>query len=334
MTDVAVIRETNDNEVDFQSPLSEEIMMVAFRDAIREVEDLVVSNGRGLLVGVVDADPPDQANSYIEDADPTVGSINRADKFNGLTLLMLDGDAEGNLYKITDTDATNKRIVVAENLYDEGVREGDSYQVLGHRHDEIDSLAAVVSANIAKSLHTSSGTFTPTKTGTYKVTVVGGGGQGGGNGSSYHAGGGGGACAIKFLTLTAGVNYTVTIGAGGTSQSNQNSAGSSGSDSSFAGSGITTITAGGGGGGSTQGVGGAGGSASNGDININGGKGSGTSTNSLGTSGAAGAGLTRGGSSPFGTEGDQSTTPGGYGHGGWNSLGYGGNGMVLVEWVA
>lgn len=72
-----------------------------------------------------------------------------------------------------------------------------------------------------KQTFTSSGTFTPTVTGNYKITLQGGGGGGSGSGSydsSTHfsgAGGGQGGHGIVYEKLVAGTTYSFTIGAGG-----------------------------------------------------------------------------------------------------------------------
>lgn len=62
---------------------------------------------------------------------------------------------------------------------------------------------------------TSTGTYTPPKTGLYKVICVGAGGKGaasGVSGSVGGTGGGGGGVAIKTLKLSVGSSYSVTVG--------------------------------------------------------------------------------------------------------------------------
>ena len=99
---------------------------------------------------------------------------------------------------------------------------------------------------------TATGTFTPEKTGLYKVICVGAGGNGYCNMSYNASGGGGGGVAIKTLRLVAGTSYAVTVS----------------SSASFAYSGTAiTATAGGAGGSSTAGTGGTG---SGGDSNFTG----------------------------------------------------------------
>lgn len=105
---------------------------------------------------------------------------------------------------------------------------------------------------------TSSGTYTPTKTGLYKVICVGAGGDGdalsgSGNVSPYAASGGGGGVAISTLALSSSGSYTVTVS----------------STASFVYSDEITLTATAGGNGSKS-SGGSGGTASGGDNNYTG----------------------------------------------------------------
>jgi hypothetical protein len=88
-----------------------------------------------------------------------------------------------------------------------------------------------------KQTFTSSGTFTPTVTGNYKITLQGGGGGGGASGVFVNAmsggGGGQGGHGEFYERLTAGTTYTFTIGAGGAGGASQNSHGSDGGASSI-----------------------------------------------------------------------------------------------------
>lgn len=131
-------RATN-GETDFKSPVSEALMQRRFRDALNMLEDLIVSNGTGTLAGALDADPPNTAPSYIQDTNPTSGTIDRTDKFKYMRIRFLTGTAVGAEYVVTGTDATNKRLNTAENLFSAGVRSGDTYYVIGHNHDGVNS---------------------------------------------------------------------------------------------------------------------------------------------------------------------------------------------------
>jgi len=84
-----------------------------------------------LPLDTIDGDPPNTTPSYIvPDSD-----IRRDDQFNSYEILMTSGTASGNKYTITDTTESNNRIHVAENLYSEGVRDGDTFRIMGHRHN-------------------------------------------------------------------------------------------------------------------------------------------------------------------------------------------------------
>lgn len=200
-----------------------------------------------------------------------------------------------------------------------------------------------------KQVFTSSGTFTPTVTTVYKITVVGSGGGGGGNSASgdSHAGGGGaGSTGIGWQTLTANTGYTVTVGTGGAGGANTGGTGGTGPSSSFAGTSTITATGGVGGTGvssaSTSGSGGAGGTSTNGDINIPGGEGfSGAGGSSAFGGGNGGASTQGGGSTCLTTGAPNNATV--YGSGGAGSGfgtsaaahagGNGAPGIVIVEWV-
>ena len=67
---------------------------------------------------------------------------------------------------------------------------------------------------------TTNGTFTPNKSGTYEIFMVGAGGQGGynlGYSQGFHGGGGGGEVISTTVSLTAGTNYSAVIGRFGAS---------------------------------------------------------------------------------------------------------------------
>ncbi len=166
---------------------------------------------------------------------------------------------------------------------------------------------------------TSSGTFTPTCSGTYNVKVWGGGGGGGCDdawccgGCGYGgAGGGGGGYSEGNFYLTGGTGYAVTVGAGGTA--NAGSSGGAGGTSSVGTIGISAT----GGGGGAQGQGWCGGSAGAGGTGAGGqimAAGAAGSNASVGTAGAGG----KGGGSSGGVGGNPSagvgTAPGGGGAG-------------------
>lgn len=108
---------------------------------------------------------------------------------------------------------------------------------------------------------TSTTTFTPEKTGKYKVICVGKGGNGSSYASTTSVGGGAGGVSIKTLELSSATSYSITISTTGASFSNILSAvGGSNADG-------TTI--------------GTGGTASGGDYNYTGGNGSKTNSSAI-----------------------------------------------------
>lgn len=191
------------------------------------------------------------------------------------------------------------------------------------------AVAAITTvSNINRQVFTTTGanTFTPSRTGTYKVTLVGGGNTGGTASVAGNPGGGGGgagATCIAWVSLTASTGYTVTVGAAGSSTTLV--------------VGATTYTAGAGSAGS-GGTPGSGGTATNGDINIAGGDGgpSGTSDGSgvnVGSNGTGGASSMGGGG---GFNGAAGKAYGSGGSGGYNggTGGAGKQGIAIIEWVA
>lgn len=180
------------------------------------------------------------------------------------------------------------------------------------------STAYVDRVGLKSTVYTTPGanTFTPVKTGLYKITLVGGGNTGGTGapaGNPSGGGGGAGATCIKWATLTAGTGYVVTVGAAATATT--------------AVVGATTYTAGAGSAGA-NGPGGAGGTATNGDINISGGDGF-----PSGTSDGAGLNLASygaGGVSSMG--GGSAKAYGSGGNGGLNAAGSAGKqGVAIIE---
>lgn len=138
-TTVNIIRPTTDAEVDFKSPASEEIFKRAFKNALKELQDFIGSNGLGMLAGALDSDPPNTAPSYIVDTNPTVGELNFDNKFKGAYLTFTSGTASGQKFLVTGSTASTARIATAENLYAAGARSGDTYRMMGHRHTGSDS---------------------------------------------------------------------------------------------------------------------------------------------------------------------------------------------------
>tara|TARA_R110001592_G_scaffold360011_1_gene667718 strand:+ start:954 stop:2267 length:1314 start_codon:yes stop_codon:yes gene_type:complete len=168
---------------------------------------------------------------------------------------------------------------------------------------------------------TSSGTFTPNKSGSVDALIVAGGGGGGGDAGQTTGAGGGGAggfIAVTSFAVTA-TGLTVTIGAGGAggvgngTSGGQQGNGANGADSVFS---SLTSKGGGGGGGNTNGAGSVGGSGGGGKAG-----GAGGSANQTSQSGVSG-------SSGFGNAGGAGVGYGGGGGGGASAAGQAGQEYV------
>jgi hypothetical protein len=173
--------------------------------------------------------------------------------------------------------------------------------------------------SVNRQIFTASGTYTPTSGMVYAdVEVIGG---GGGGGSSRSGAGGAGSYSKSLISAaTMGASQTVTIGAAGAGAAAASTNGSAGGNSSLG----TLVTANGGGGGQYSSgfyaEGGTGGTAGTGDIAIAGQAGGNTGYyNALVTLGI-------GGSTPYGSGGQGTSTTSGVGSG----YGAGGSGTVAA----
>ena len=138
MSDVAYIDSILDGVIDFKSPLASLAVLEKFRNSLTLLQGLLEDKSSLILEGTLDADPPNQVSSFITDANPSAGAIDRDDKFNGITLELTSGAAAGE-YVITDTDSGLDRLVVLENLGALGALTGDTYVLRGHSHNGFDS---------------------------------------------------------------------------------------------------------------------------------------------------------------------------------------------------
>lgn len=85
-----------------------------------------------LTLDTINGDPPNTAPSFIvPDSD-----ILRDDQWNGYEFVMTSGTTNGIVYVITDVTESDNRIHVAENLFADGVRDGDTFRLKGHRHND------------------------------------------------------------------------------------------------------------------------------------------------------------------------------------------------------
>ena len=83
--------------------------------------------------GSATADPPNDATGVLEDS----ASGWTDDLHNACTLVMTSGTASGNTYTIDDTVAISTTIAcTGDNLYSDGVRSGDTYEIWCTRGDD------------------------------------------------------------------------------------------------------------------------------------------------------------------------------------------------------
>lgn len=292
--------------------------------------------------------------------DSGAGTINFAGSSSGTSSLAAAAAATGVLTLPNDTDTladlagtqtlTNKTLSTALNTITQG--SASVFGILKVDGTTITASGGVISAvggstsALHESLFTSGGTFTPTNTALYKITITGGGGLGGAStfvpGAGGSGGGGAGATCIYYATLTASTGYTLTVGAGSTIGS------PTAGNSTFV-NGATTVTAGhglnGGAGGSTGagGAGGAGGTCTNATLGPvaggDGGPGGAGDADLAGSS--AGSGGTGGGGGGMGGIGGGAANAGavfgsaggGAGGGTVNGEGAGKQGAILIEGV-
>jgi len=167
-----------DTENDADSPDNEELMQQYMYNIVGLLI-LMLDTG---VSGTATADPTNVANSVFTDAAATWTD----DLHNGHTLLMTDGACKGLFYKINDTDDAANTLTINNNLFTEGVRNGDGYKILydlinnldGHDHDNINSKSvalgdAVVTQAKLKST-TQSQSFDMSEGTHHKFTLTGG----------------------------------------------------------------------------------------------------------------------------------------------------------------
>jgi len=133
-----------DTENDADSPDNEELMQQYMYNIVGLLI-LMLDTG---ISGSATADPTNVANSVFTDA----AAVWTDDLHNGRTLLMTSGTCKGLFYKINDTDDAGNTLTINDNLFTEGVRNGDNYKILydlidnldGHDHDGMNSKTAVL----------------------------------------------------------------------------------------------------------------------------------------------------------------------------------------------
>jgi len=128
-------------ETDADSP-DNETTYGAIREAIEYLFKILFSDG---FTGTASANPPDDNTGVLTHA----GAAQVVDEHNGRTLIITSGNAVGNFYTIDDS-AAQTLTCTGDNLYSDGVRSGDDFEILydikanadGHDHDGVNSKAA------------------------------------------------------------------------------------------------------------------------------------------------------------------------------------------------
>lgn len=137
---ISNLRFALDTETDADSP-DNETTFAAIREAVEILYKLLLSTG---TTGTLTSDPPNDATGEAEDT----GAGFTDDEHNGRTLIFTDGNAKGNFYTIDDTVAADNAVYcTGDNLYADGARSGDAYEILydiktnttGHNHDDVNS---------------------------------------------------------------------------------------------------------------------------------------------------------------------------------------------------
>jgi len=163
--DIDNLRFPDETEADADSPVSETLMQTL----IHNFEALVLMMLKHGDSGSATSDPPNDTTGVLTDT----GASFDVDEHNGRSILFTSGDAKNLHLTITDTTATTI-VVSGTNLYDAGIRSGDSYIITywldpnyGHTHNGVDSNNITpASASIAQAnLKTSTGEVSQSSSG-------------------------------------------------------------------------------------------------------------------------------------------------------------------------
>lgn len=137
-----LIRALTSGELDFKSPMSEDISQQFGRLIPEIMLAFMIGNSDKLLKGALDSTPTTGAPDTLTDTNPTAGSIDRDDQFNGAFVHFTSGtiytNNNFNRYEILDTLAGPSQLVVDGDLEADGAALGDTYEILGHTHSGTD----------------------------------------------------------------------------------------------------------------------------------------------------------------------------------------------------
>ena len=140
-TGASGMRFLSETETDAFSP-DNETTYATVRKLIEWITQWIKGTG---VTGSVTTDPPNDTTGYLYDS---AGAWSD-DDYNTFWVLMTSGNGRGKIFEIDDTDGSSsppKLICTGDNLYSEGIRSGDDYEILydlnkldSHTHDYIDS---------------------------------------------------------------------------------------------------------------------------------------------------------------------------------------------------
>jgi len=139
---LSTLRFAIETETDADSP-DNETTYKAIRGAIEALFKICFSDG---FTGTASTNPPNDTTGILTHA----GAAQSVDEHNGRTLVITSGLARGNFYTIDDT-AAQTITCTGDNLYSDGVRSGDYFEIFydiktnadGHDHDGVNSKPSV-----------------------------------------------------------------------------------------------------------------------------------------------------------------------------------------------
>jgi len=132
---MSIHKNISDTQRDFKSPLSEDLME---RYDVNQEMSLEYIRSEGvdqLLAGAIDS----VSTTDVVDANPTIGTIDQDDKYDGLYLHFTSGSVfsanSRNRFKIVGTVAGTDTLTLDTNVAALGAAASDTYVLLGHTHD-------------------------------------------------------------------------------------------------------------------------------------------------------------------------------------------------------
>ena len=133
------LRTILETETDYDSPVAE-LLMAQLRKNFESLLMMLYYTGDS---GSLTTDPPDDTTGLMTDG----GAAYDTNGHQGKTVLMITGNGAGNMYLVA-SNAPTTFTITSTNLYDDGLRSGDTYNVMytingvamtGHDHDGTNS---------------------------------------------------------------------------------------------------------------------------------------------------------------------------------------------------